>query len=139
MHKEFKKIGYNEVNKRARETYNFQKVSALLADYGFATEWLNNDYLGADFLAIHVDGQTILRVQLKAGVTICKKYLTCEGLYMAFRDQENFYYLVKHEHLVEILRENTNLLNGKKWMRDGITFTDKPSKILRKALSPYKL
>ena len=33
----FTKINYNELNARAKEMYNFQKVSAVLADYGFAT------------------------------------------------------------------------------------------------------
>jgi len=139
MHCQFKKIEYTEINKRARESVNFQKVSALLADYGFITQWLNNDYLGADFLAIHVDGNTILKVQLKAGPTICKKYFNCKGLYMAFMDHIGNRYLIEHEMLKKVFEEHTNLLQGKKWLRDGIAFTDRPSKKLIAALEPYKL
>lgn len=32
----FQKITYADLNARQKETFNFQKVSAVLADYGFA-------------------------------------------------------------------------------------------------------
>ena len=35
----FKRISYNELNSRQQENYNFQKVVALLADYGFNCMW----------------------------------------------------------------------------------------------------
>lgn len=54
-----KKIQYDELNAKAKEMYNFQKVSAKLADYGFTTMWLHNDWKGADFIAVHIDGVTI--------------------------------------------------------------------------------
>jgi hypothetical protein len=56
---QLKKIDYNNLNLKAKEMYNFQKVSAILADYGFTTMWLNNDWEGADFIAIHTDGVDI--------------------------------------------------------------------------------
>ena len=69
------KINYNDLNLKAKEMYNFQKVSAILADYGFTTMWLNNDWKGADFIAIHVDGVTTLKVQLKARLYFDNKYM----------------------------------------------------------------
>ncbi len=56
------KIEYENLNAKVQEMYNFQKVSAKLADYGFTTMWLNNDWKGADFLAVHADGNTFLKV-----------------------------------------------------------------------------
>lgn len=53
---ELSRICYNELNSRQQENYNFQKVSAVLADYGFVTMRLNDDWQGADFIAIHIDG-----------------------------------------------------------------------------------
>jgi hypothetical protein len=50
---QFEKTNYNDLNLKAKEMYNFQKVSAKLADYGFTTMWLNNDWKGADFISIH--------------------------------------------------------------------------------------
>ncbi len=76
-------IRYTELNARQQENYNFQKVSAVLADYGFATLRLTDDWQGADFIAQHIDGETFLKVQLKGRLTFNKKYLG-KGLYVAF-------------------------------------------------------
>ena len=64
------RIVYDELNPKQKEIYNFQKVAALLADYGFNCIKLDDDWQGADFLAFHKDGTTTLRVQLKARVTM---------------------------------------------------------------------
>ena len=47
-----KHIGYNELNAKQKEIYNFQKVAAILADYGFNCIKLTDDWQGADFLAL---------------------------------------------------------------------------------------
>lgn len=61
-----KKIKYSDLNARQKEIYNFQKVAAILADYGFNCIKLADDWQGADFLAYHKDGKETLRIQLKA-------------------------------------------------------------------------
>ena len=61
-----KRITYDELNSKQKEIYNFQKVVALLADYGFNCIKLDDDWQGADFLAYHKDGTTTLKVQLKS-------------------------------------------------------------------------
>ena len=71
----FKKIKYSLLNAKQKENYNFQKVSAVLADYGYTCIKLSDDWNGADFLANHVDGITLLRVQLKGRLTFATKYL----------------------------------------------------------------
>jgi hypothetical protein len=47
----FKRVGYRDLNSRQQEAFNFQKVSAVLADYGFTTIRLSSDWRGADFIA----------------------------------------------------------------------------------------
>jgi hypothetical protein len=47
-----KKVLYSRLNARQKENFNFQKVSAILADYGFVTLWLSDDWQGADFIAL---------------------------------------------------------------------------------------
>lgn len=69
-----KPIRYDDLNAKQKEIYNFQKIAAALADYGFNCIKLQDDWLGADFLAYHKDGSQTLRVQLKGRVTIDKKY-----------------------------------------------------------------
>ena len=44
-------INYAELNSRQKEAYNFQKLAAALADYGFNCIKLSDDWQGADFLA----------------------------------------------------------------------------------------
>jgi len=60
------KVDYSKLNARQKENYNFLKVSAVLADYGFMTMRLSDDWQGAAFTAQHIDGGTFLRVQLKS-------------------------------------------------------------------------
>lgn len=79
----FAKIEYRSLNSRQQENYNFQKVAALLADYGFNCLRLSDDWQGADFIACHIDGQTFLKVQLKGRLTIDKKYVG-KGIHIAF-------------------------------------------------------
>ncbi len=94
-----KKINYHDLNVKAKEMYNFQKVSAVLADYGFTCMWLNNDWEGADFIAVHYDGFTTLKVQLKARMWFDVKYFN-KGIYMCFRE-DNETYLYLHDELLE--------------------------------------
>ena len=64
------KIEYNSLNSRQKEIFNFQKISGVLADYGFNCIKLADDWQGADFLAYHKDGLDTLKVQLKSRLTI---------------------------------------------------------------------
>jgi hypothetical protein len=70
----FEKIRYEDLNSRQKENFNFQKVAAHLADYGFNCLRLSDDWQGADFIACHIDGNTSLKVQLKGRLNIDKKY-----------------------------------------------------------------
>jgi len=69
------KISYFELNAKQQENYNYQKVSAIFADYGFNTLRLSDDWQGADFIAIHINGEDFLKIQLKGRLTFDKKYI----------------------------------------------------------------
>ena len=71
-----------------KENYNYQKLSALLADYGFVTTRLSDDWNGVDLIAQHINGNTFLRVQHKGRLTFCKKYQG-KDLYVAFRTKRD--------------------------------------------------
>ena len=58
----FTRVDYKKLNARQKENYNFQKVSAFLADYGYVTLRLSDDWQGADFIAYHVNGESFLKV-----------------------------------------------------------------------------
>ena len=103
----FALIDYQQLNARQKENYNFLKVSAVLADYGFVTMRLSDDWQGADFIAQHVDGVKFLRVQLKGRLTFCRKY-EGKNLQVAFPHKRHWY-LYSHDKLLRrVQAENEN-------------------------------
>ena len=89
------RVKYEELNAREKETYNFQKVSAVLADYGFRTIRLSEDWESADFIALHNGGQRFLKVQLKGRLTFDTKYWD-KQIYVCF-PLEKEWFLYPHD------------------------------------------
>lgn len=127
------KVKYSELNSRQKEIFNFQKVVAVLAEYGFNCIKLSDDWHGADFLAYHKDGKETLRVQLKGRVTIAKKYQG-KNLFMAFPISGSWC-LIEHDVLVKLVGKNTNWLNTDSWLEAGQYSSNAPSQSLIKALA----
>ena len=65
MSRNFERISYSDLKSKQQENYNYHKVSSQLADFGFSTIRLTDDWQGADFIAQHIDGSTFLKVQIK--------------------------------------------------------------------------
>ena len=131
-----RRVDYRELNGKQKEIYNFQKVAARLADYGFNCIKLDDDWMGADFLAYHKDGVQTLRVQLKGRLTISKKY-SGKDLYLCFRHQDNWY-LVPHDTLVDIAGLTTKLAQYA-FLGKGQYSSANPSQKTLKALADYRL
>ena len=133
----FNKVEYRDLNSKQKENYNFHKLAAVLADYGYSSMWLNDDWQGADFIANHINGETFLRVQLKGRLTINKKY--CEkDIYVAFRD-DNDWYIYPHDELMNKLLENSFMVGSASWDdRGGYSWPSIPKKI-KDIISIYKL
>ena len=85
---DLKKVDYDSLNARQKENYNYHKVASALADYGYDCMRLNNDWEGADFIA--VKDEQMLKVQLKARFTLSKKYIGKE-IFIAFREDNDIY------------------------------------------------
>ena len=133
----FQRINTDELNGRQKEIYNFQKSAALLADYGFNCIKLADDWQGADFLAHHFDGKITLKVQLKARLTVDRKYIG-QDLWMNFPSTGSWY-LVPHDKLVETIGQNTNWLNTTSWQENGTYSDANPSPRLLEQLLRYRL
>jgi len=129
------KIAYSKLNARQKENFNFQKVSAVLADYGFVTFRLSDDWQGADFIALHLTGE-VLRVQLKSRLAFFEKYRD-KGLHVAFAEGETWY-LYPHDELLEKVLEDTTIRTSVSWKSGGYSF-NRLSKHLRLLLEPYKI
>ena len=115
---EFKQIVYKTLNSRQQETYNFQKVSAVLADFGYLTIRLSDDWNGADFIAQHFKTKLFLKVQLKSRLTFDKKYHD-KDLYICFRDGDHgLWYMYNHADLLEQVLSKGLIGGTKTWELD---------------------
>ena len=129
----FERVAYESLNARQKENFNFQQVSAVLADYGFATLRLSDDWQGADFIANHVDGERSLKVQLKSRLTVKTKYKNKE-IWICFR-YRNIWYLFLHDAFLRWALKNTNIgytndwVNPTEWDKvQGVYSWPRPSK-----------
>lgn len=101
----YEKVSYKDLPSKLQEAYNFQKASAVLADYGFVTNLLKYDWLGADFLAQHMDGDW-LKIQLKGRLTTRPEYEGKDILIMFQDKSSGNWYLYPHDKLTKYCREN---------------------------------
>ncbi len=132
-----KKIEYSSLNARQQENYNFHKISAVLADYGFVSLRLSDDWQGADFIAVHVDGEMFIRVQLKGRPCFYKKYLG-KNLYVAFCS-EGEWYLYPHDEVLDQVLKQTGIGKTESWpIKGGYSFPNLNVE-LERILHPYKI
>jgi hypothetical protein len=110
-------IPYQSLNDRQKEAHNFQKVSAALADYGYSTIRLQNDWQGADFIAQDHSGNTFLKIQLKGRADLKRKY---EGkdICIAF-PYAGSWYMYFHDELLTEARSMGIVVNTESWVKHG--------------------
>lgn len=133
----FSRITYDELNAKQKEKYNYQKVSAVLADYGFITIPLSDDWNGADFLAVPIQGD-VLKVQLKGRLTFMKKYMG-KGLHVCFRE-EQVWYLYPHDELFEKISSEMEIQTSESWIgADGAYSFPRLSARIREILNGFKI
>jgi hypothetical protein len=134
----YTRIAYTNLNARQKENYNFQKVAGRLADYGFNSIRLTDDWQGADFIAAHIDGETFLKVQLKARLVIDKKYLG-KNIHIAFLHLNEFY-LYEHDALVQHLEKNSLIGDdGVGWHQLGRRSWPSPPAWAMKYLADFRI
>ena len=137
MARTFRTVPYSSLNSRQQEAYNFQKVSAVLADYGFVTIRLSSDWRGADFIAQHVDGVTFLKVQLKGRLSFDKKYLN-RDLHVCFPHADDWF-LYPHDELLGQVLATSTVAASESWKtHGGYSFPSLSSK-LKVLLAPFRL
>jgi len=134
------RIEYEQLSKKQKEIYNFQKVSAILAEYGFATVKLSDDKGFADFLAIHFLDRREIKVQLKSrAFEVRKDYLNKE-LYICFcecNNNDEHWYLFPHDEVVKKLEPQ--LLEMQSWKTEGKCWESPVSAAKKKILQDYLL
>ncbi len=114
----FTLVSYDQLNSRQKENFNFHKVAARLADYGFNCLRLSDDWQGADFIACHIDGQTFLKVQLKGRLYVDKKYVG-KGIHIAFLRGDDCY-VYPHDALLDLVLANGAMdAESERWREHG--------------------
>ena len=109
----FERITYKSLNSRQKENFNFQKMSGVLADYGFSTIRLSDDWQGADFIANHVSGDLFLKVQLKGRPIVDTKYKN-KDIWICF-NYRNIWYLYPHDAFLRWALRNKGIGKTKGW------------------------
>jgi len=130
------RIRYKDLDARQKENYNYQKLAAVLADYGFVTMRLSSDWKGADLIAQHISGDTIL-VQLKGRLTFCQKYIG-KGLYIAFPRQGEWY-LYPHDEFLDKVNAIIRIKNTPSWIKKGVYSFPSLSNRLYQLLNQYQV
>lgn len=134
----FKQIPYDELNSRQKENYNFQKVAARLADYGFNCLRLTDDWQGADFIACHIDGETFLKIQLKGRLTIDKKYIG-KDIYIAFILDDDCYVYPHDDFLSDLIERGALGEQSNLWHQRGVRSWPRPPSWALQVLSQYRI
>ncbi len=134
---ELNRVRYRDLNARQKENFNFMKLSAVLADFGFAILRLSDDWQGADFIAQHIDGDTFLKVQLKGRAVVDRKYEE-KDLYIAFRSGSSWY-LYPHDEVLRQLLAQTRVGQTKSWREKGGYSFPGLSDTIRSILEPYRI
>jgi hypothetical protein len=115
------KVDYaTELNARQKEQHLFQKCSAVLADYGYATIKLSDDWQGADFIAISQISGEFFKIQLKGRFTVAKKYES-KDLYIVCPINLSLgqWCIYPHDELVGLLRKANKYLDSDSWINGG--------------------
>ena len=133
----FRLVPYEDLTSRQQENHNFHKVAAVLADYGYNSIRLTDDAEKADFLAVHIDGKTILRVQLKGTLSVNKKYLG-KNLHIAFPAGAGAY-VFPHDEFVKKAGELGKFTHTNSWKKKGHYMWPRPPKWALELLAPHRL
>ena len=130
-------VPYAALNGRQQENDNFHKVAARLADFGFTSMRVTDDFEGADFIALHVDGETMLRVQIKGRLTLDRKYIG-RGVHVVFRLDDRVF-LYPHDEMVERVEASGRMVGTASWDVKGSYHWPRPPAWAMAMLEDYGL
>ena len=133
-HIKLEPIEYSSLKSKAQENYNFLKMAAILADYGYNCLWLNDDWNDADCIAMHIDGISDFKIQLKGGISFAQKYRG-KNLFIAFFELGDLY-IYPHDVVLDQVK---SVISDQTWLAKGTYFQTKITKKFSETIAPYKV
>ena len=130
-------VNYVSLNGKQQELYNFHRLAGKLANYGYYSIQLSDDWQGADFLAVHFNGEDSLKVQLKGRMEFNKKY-NGKDLFIAFPHGDDFY-LYPHDKILNVVLSEQRIEKTASWQDKGHYSWPKPTKWALALLEDYKV
>ena len=130
-------VNYDSLNGKQQELYNFHRLAGKLANYGYYSIQLSDDWQGADFLAVHFNGEDSLKVQLKGRMEFNKKY-NGKDLFIAFPHGDDFY-LYPHDKMLNVVLLEQGIEKTASWQDNGHYSWPKPTKWALALLEDYKV
>ena len=132
------RIEYKNLNPRQQENYNFHKLAARLADYGYTCLHLSNDWQGADLIASHIDGDKFHKIQLKGRLVYNRKYENKEIFVAFFHGTRCFVY--PHDDFKEFALQSGSVdEQSRNWKVNGFREWPKPPKWSIEYLENYEV
>ena len=132
------KVEYGALTPRQKENFNYQKLAGLLADYGFVTHRLSDDWQAGDFIAQHIvraDG--VMTIELKARLSFEQKFVG-RNIHIAFNDRDTWY-IYPHDEILDSLMKEPKSARSISWSNTGGYSFPYVSTQARMLLEPYRL
>ncbi|MBT4030131.1 MAG: hypothetical protein HOH31_05035 [Campylobacteraceae bacterium] len=89
----------NKLTSNVKIENRFKKVSAKLADHGFRSMWLKEDWQGVDFIASHINGEKTLKIILENNFSLNQNYMN-QNIHICFINNNDIY-LYPHDLILE--------------------------------------
>jgi hypothetical protein len=131
------KVPFDKLKACQQENYNYHKLASVLAEYGYTSIRLTDDWEGADLIAQHINGGVFLKIQLKGRLFFGQRYLG-KGLYIAFRDGDNWF-LYPHDEVLKKVWEISSFEQTKAWRETKEYHFSSISEKIRTILKSYAL
>ncbi len=134
---QFGLIDFEKLTNTHKRQYNYLKVSAALASYGFFSQELLPNNEPADFIAHHHSGTSQLSVLLKSRLTLAS-HLEHQNLSIAFYER-GYWYVYPHDDVMDFACQTSSITNTTSWQQKGMYTFPQLSDKYRQFLKPWRL
>ena len=133
----FARVDFDKLNTCDKRQYDYFKVSAALADYGYFSQGLLTADEHEDFIACNYSGTFQLSVLLKSRLTLASN-LEHQKLHIAFYER-GYWYVYPHDDVLTFACQTSAITNTTSWRQKGIYTFPQLTEKYRHFLEPWRL